>query len=71
MSEPPRSGTSGLTALSEGLAIAWTVMLANKVRSLLTILGVAVGVLLRAAASEAPASPRRGGATAPRGFARA
>ena len=32
---------------------------------------VAVGVLLRAAASETPASPRRGGATAPRGFARA
>ena len=32
---------------------------------------VAVGVPLRAAASEAPASPRRGGATTPRGFARA
>jgi putative ABC transport system permease protein len=37
-------GSSGLTALSEGLAIALDVMAANKIRSGLTILGVAVGV---------------------------
>ena len=35
---------SGLTALSEGLAIALDVMATNKVRSALTVLGVAVGV---------------------------
>jgi putative ABC transport system permease protein len=34
----------GLSALSEGLGIAWEAMLANKVRSILTVLGVAVGV---------------------------
>ena len=37
-------GGSGLTALTEGLGIAWDAMRANKVRSTLTILGVAVGV---------------------------
>lgn len=35
---------AGLTALSEGLAIAWEALRANKLRSSLTILGVAVGV---------------------------
>lgn len=37
-------GASGLEALSEGLGIAWEAMLANKLRSVLTVLGVAVGV---------------------------
>jgi putative ABC transport system permease protein len=37
-------GASGLTALSEGFGIAWEAMNANRVRSLLTVLGVAVGV---------------------------
>lgn len=37
-------GADGLTALGEGLAIAWEAMRANRLRSLLTILGVAVGV---------------------------
>jgi putative ABC transport system permease protein len=37
-------GASGITALTEGLAIAWEALRANKVRSSLTILGVAVGV---------------------------
>lgn len=37
-------GGSGLTALTEGLGIAWEAMRANKLRSTLTILGVAVGV---------------------------
>ena len=37
-------GASGLSALSEGLSIAWDAMIANKVRSVLTVLGVAVGV---------------------------
>jgi putative ABC transport system permease protein len=40
---PARTGP-GLSALSEGLGIAWEAMLANKVRSILTVLGVAVGV---------------------------
>jgi putative ABC transport system permease protein len=40
----PRSGPSGVTALGEGLRIAWDALRANKVRSLLTVLGVAVGV---------------------------
>lgn len=35
---------SGLTALTEGLAIAWAAMKENRTRSILTILGVAVGV---------------------------
>jgi putative ABC transport system permease protein len=33
-----------VSALSEGLGIAWEAMLANKIRSILTVLGVAVGV---------------------------
>jgi putative ABC transport system permease protein len=37
-------GGSGVTALIEGLGIAWDAMKANRVRSLLTVLGVAVGV---------------------------
>ena len=37
-------GAAGLTALSEGLTIAWDAIQANRVRSMLTILGVAVGV---------------------------
>lgn len=37
-------GASGLSALTEGLGIAWDAMKANRVRSILTILGVAVGV---------------------------
>ena len=37
-------GASGLTALTEGLVIAWEGLRANKIRSGLTILGVAVGV---------------------------
>jgi len=46
MSDPgvDNRGSSGLTALSEGLLIAWDALRANKVRSSLTILGVAVGV---------------------------
>jgi putative ABC transport system permease protein len=44
MSEMNDDRGSGLTAVSEGLAIALDVMAANKVRSALTILGVAVGV---------------------------
>ena len=40
--EPRRA--SGLTALNEGLIIAWEALRANKLRSSLTILGVAVGV---------------------------
>jgi len=45
MSDPNRSGgASNLTALIEGLGIAWEAMNANKIRSSLTILGVAVGV---------------------------
>ena len=37
-------GGAGLSALGEGLAIAWDAMKANRVRSGLTVLGVAVGV---------------------------
>ena len=44
MSEPVDRGGSGVAALGEGLAIAWEAMRANKVRSVLTVLGVAVGV---------------------------
>jgi len=45
MSEPTRGrGTQGVTAVIEGTAIAWEALKANKLRSLLTILGVAVGV---------------------------
>lgn len=55
MSDGPSTGTSAispgvpprhsvLTALAEGLTIAWDALRANKVRSTLTILGVAVGV---------------------------
>lgn len=43
-SRPPEPTSSGLTALSEGTAIAWSAMKENKVRSILTVLGVAVGV---------------------------
>lgn len=39
---PPRH--SGFTTLAEGFVIAWDALRANKVRSTLTILGVAVGV---------------------------
>lgn len=41
---PAPRGNAGIGALSEGLAIAWDAVRANKVRSLLTVLGVAVGV---------------------------
>ncbi len=44
MSEAERGGASGFTALTEGLIIAWEALRANKIRSSLTILGVAVGV---------------------------
>ena len=44
MSEAQHRSASGLTALREGLAIAWEALRANKLRSSLTILGVAVGV---------------------------
>jgi putative ABC transport system permease protein len=37
-------GATGLSALFEGAAIAWDAMRANRIRSLLTILGVAIGV---------------------------
>ncbi len=37
-------GAGGLGALVEGLSIAWDAMKANRVRSSLTVLGVAVGV---------------------------
>jgi putative ABC transport system permease protein len=37
-------GTQGLGVLAEGFAIAWDAVQANKLRSLLTVLGVAVGV---------------------------
>ncbi len=39
-----RAGASPLAALTEGTAIAWDAVRANKVRSMLTVLGVAVGV---------------------------
>ena len=41
---PPRRRASGLHALYEGFLIAWDAMRANFLRSLLTVLGVAVGV---------------------------
>jgi putative ABC transport system permease protein len=45
MSDPrKRNGASGLTALGEGLLIAFEALRANKIRSSLTVLGVAVGV---------------------------
>jgi putative ABC transport system permease protein len=37
-------GASGITAITEGTLIAWSAIRANRVRSMLTILGVAVGV---------------------------
>ena len=40
---PPR-GASGLSALTEGFLIAWEAMRANLLRSVLTVMGVAVGV---------------------------
>ena len=40
----PRQRASGLHALYEGFLIAWDAMQANFLRSLLTVLGVAVGV---------------------------
>lgn len=40
---PPR-GASGLTAITEGFLIAWEAIRANLIRSILTVLGVAVGV---------------------------
>ena len=39
-----RGGAAPLAALTEGTAIAWDAVRVNKVRSLLTVLGVAVGV---------------------------
>ncbi len=45
MSEPVDDrAVPGLTALTEGLRIAWDAVKANKVRSSLTVLGVTVGV---------------------------
>ena len=44
MSDTSPAGASGFTALTEGLSIAWDALRANKIRSSLTILGVAVGV---------------------------
>lgn len=45
MSEPSiQRAAPGLAALTEGTAIAWDALRANKLRSLLTVLGVAVGV---------------------------
>ena len=44
MSRPDDRGASGISALSEGFVIAWAAIRANLLRSLLTILGVAVGV---------------------------
>lgn len=40
---PPR-GASGLSALTEGFLIAWEAIRANLLRSVLTVMGVAVGV---------------------------
>ena len=37
-------GAQGASAITEGFGIAWDALRANKVRSLLTVLGVAVGV---------------------------
>lgn len=44
MSDRGHEGPTGLTALGEGLVIAFDAIKANKIRSSLTILGVAVGV---------------------------
>ena len=45
MSDPVNNrGVSGLSDLGEGLGIAWDAMRANKLRSVLTVMGVAVGV---------------------------
>ena len=46
VSTPPAEdrGAVGVSAITEGLAIAWDAIQANKVRSLLTVLGVSVGV---------------------------
>lgn len=40
----PEQGASGLTALKEGLIIAFEAIRANKIRASLTVLGVSVGV---------------------------
>ena len=37
-------GADGISALGEGFLIAWEAIAANKIRSVLTVLGVAVGV---------------------------
>ena len=42
--EPELRGASGIVAVSEGLSIAWEALWANRIRSGLTVLGVAVGV---------------------------
>jgi hypothetical protein len=44
MSRLDDRGASGISALTEGFVIAWAAIKANLLRSLLTILGVAVGV---------------------------
>ncbi|MDH3205294.1 MAG: ABC transporter permease [Gemmatimonadota bacterium] len=44
MSESRNGGASGFSAITEGTAIAWSAIRSNKVRSILTIVGVAVGV---------------------------
>jgi putative ABC transport system permease protein len=45
MNEPvEQQGAKAISALTEGTAIAWDALKGNKVRSLLTVLGVAVGV---------------------------
>ena len=44
MSERSQDRVGGLTAVTEGLKIAWEALRSNKVRSSLTVLGVAVGV---------------------------
>lgn len=44
MSDRTGGGASGISALTEGTAIAWDALRGNKLRSLLTVLGVAVGV---------------------------
>jgi putative ABC transport system permease protein len=44
MSTPDDRGASGISALGEGFLIAWEAISGNKIRSILTVLGVAVGV---------------------------
>jgi putative ABC transport system permease protein len=44
LSRPDDRGATGLSALTEGSRIAWDAIRANRVRSILTVLGVAVGV---------------------------